>query len=477
MAKIVIVGAGFSGQYATLILQDALKDKGNHEITVINPHPKFTYIPSMIWVGIGQIKPEKAQFDLAPVYKRLGIKFILGMVREVHPDGNYLMVEPKEGNNSQLTRVDYDYMILATGPHLNFDATPGLGPDKGYTQSVCNPPHAIEASKHYLELVERVRRGEKAKIVIGTGHGSCTCQGAAFEFISLVHNNLVDRGLRDRVELQWLSNEPRLGDFGIGGFEKKMGSVMMTSEDIGRALFRDYDVKWQLQTHVLKVDEKRIYTENVKGDLKEFEYDFAMLIPPFAGQPIKYLDKEGNDLSGKLLNPAKFFKVDAVYGKPYDQLDGGDWPRTYQNPDYKNIFAVGIAFAPPGLVSEPCATPSGNPLSPAIPRTGYTSELTGKAAALNVVDMIEGREPSHTASLAETAGMCIASLKNSWFSGSAGVIGIHPIVRNKHAFPEYGRNINMGAVEIGLAGAWLKKGLHYAFLYKLSGKPFWKQIP
>jgi sulfide:quinone oxidoreductase len=57
------------------------------------------------------------------------------------------------------------------------------------------------------------------------------------------------------------------------------------------------------------------------------------------------------------------------------------------------------------------------------------------------------------------------------------VIGIHPIVRNKHAFPEYGRNLNMAAAEVGLAGAWLKKGLHYAFLYKLSAKPFWKQIP
>ena len=31
--------------------------------------------------------------------------------------------------------------------------------------------------------------------------------------------------------------------------------------------------------------------------------------------------------------------------------------------------------------------------------------------------------------------------------------------------------------EMGLAGAWLKKGLHYAFLYKLSGKPLWRYIP
>ena len=116
-------------------------------------------------------------------------------------------------------------------------------------------------------------------------------------------------------------------------------------------------------------------------------------------------------------------------------------------------------------------------MTPAIPRTGYTSELTGKAAALNVAEMIQGREPCHTASLAETAGMCIASMKNSWTSGQAAVIGIHPIVRNKERYPESGRDMKAAAVEMGLAGAWLKKGLHYAFLYKLSAKPFWKHIP
>ena len=125
MARTVIVGAGFSGQYAALILQDALKGKGNHEITVINPHPRFTYIPSMIWVGIGQIEPDMAQFELAPVYDRLGIKFIRGMAKEVHPDENYLLVETAGNGASEQLRVDYDFLINATGPRLNFDATPG----------------------------------------------------------------------------------------------------------------------------------------------------------------------------------------------------------------------------------------------------------------------------------------------------------------------------------------------------------------
>jgi sulfide:quinone oxidoreductase len=473
MAKTVILGAGFSGQYAALILRDALRGKGDHPITVISPQPKFTYIPSMIWVGVAQMQPEATQFELAPVYERLGIDFIEGMTKEIHPDESYILVDVA----GEKVRVAYDYLINATGPHLNFDATPGLGPEKGYTQSICTPPHASDTAAAYLELVKRLEKGDRARIVIGTGHGACTCQGAAFEFVCLVHNDLADRGLRDRVELRWLSNEPRPGDFGIDGFEVRKGSIIFTSEDMSSAIFKDYGILWDVNNHVHKVDEKCIYTENVTGESKEFEYDFAMLIPPFQGRDIQYLDKDGNDLSGSLLNPARFLKVDGGYGKRYEEIGPRDWPRTYQNPTYKNLFGIGIAFAPPSPMSRPCKAPSGAPISPAIPRTGYTSELTGKAAALNVAEMIQGREPCHTASLAETAGMCIASMKNSWRSGAATVIGLLPVVRNHERYPAYGRNMEHGAVEMGLAGAWLKKGLHHAFLYKLSAKPFWKHIP
>lgn len=473
MADTVIIGAGFSGHYAALILQDALKGKGDHTITVVNLYPKFTYIPSLVWVGIGQISAEEAQFDLKPVYDKLGINFIMGRAKEVHPDENYIVLDVDE----RPTRVDYDYLIVATGPKLDYDATPGLGPETGYTNSVCTPPHATNTAKNFLELVARLEKGKKARIVIGMGHGMCTCQGAAFEYISLVHNNLTDRGLRDQVELISISNEPRLGDFGIDGFEMRKGPVIFTAEDMALALYEDYGIKTNLSCHVYKVDEKTIYFETREGEHKEIDFDFAMLIPRFEGQPLLYLDKEGNDIKNIMCNPAGFVKVDAKYGKSYDEITAEDWPKTYQNPEYENIFAAGIAFAPPGTMSQPSKTASGKELFPAIPRTGYTSELTGKAAALNIADMIEGREPSHTASLAETPGMCVASLKNSWLSGSAATIGIQPIVRNRAVFPEHGRAIDMSAVEVGLAGAWLKKGLHYAFLYKLQAKPFWKSIP
>jgi len=474
MAKIVVVGAGFAGHYASLILADALKGKGNHEITVISRVPKFTYIPSLVWVGIGKMRAEQTQFDLKPVYDKVGINFVHGVAKEVHPDDQYVVVEKPNGDTQQ---VQYDYIIMATGPYLNFEGTPGLGPEKGYTQSICTPPHATKAASAYLELVSRMEKGDRVKIVIGTGHGAATCQGAAFEYISNLHNDLVDRGLRDRAEILWLSNEPALGDFGIDGLEFRHGGHLFKGSEVVEFLFEKYGIKWQIESHVKQVDENKIYTIDVNGNENEIEYDFAMLIPQFKAQPIKWIDKDGNDITGEMTNPAGFVKVDAVYGKPYDELDGPDWPRTYQNPKYKNVFAAGIAFAPPGPLSRPRQAPDGSPIAPAPPRTGYTAELSGRAAALNIVDMIEGREPSHTASMAETPGLYVASLKHDLLNGEAVTIAIYPVARNRAAFPEYGRDLDNCVAEVGLAGAWFKWFLHHAFLYKLQAKPGWKLIP
>ena len=59
-----------------------------------------------------------------------------------------------------------------------------------------------------------------------------------------------------------------------------------------------------------------------------------------------------------LFLPNGFMRVDADYTpKPYEQWKAGDWPRTYQSPDYLNVFAAGIAFAPPHAISRPAQEP------------------------------------------------------------------------------------------------------------------------
>ena len=122
------------------------------------------------------------------------------------------------------TTVEYDHLIVATGPRLDFEGTEGLGPEAGHSQSIYAGPHAVRARDAYLEEVARLEKGERRRFVIGTGHPGATCQGAAFEYVTNVHKDLVRRGVRDRADLLWLSNEQALGDFGVGGVSVRRGA-------------------------------------------------------------------------------------------------------------------------------------------------------------------------------------------------------------------------------------------------------------
>jgi sulfide:quinone oxidoreductase len=477
MARIVVVGAGFAGHTAALYLGDKLGRK--HTVTVVNRSDRFVYIPSLVWVGIDRMDVEKTRFSLRDVYKKFNVDFVHGRVDEVHPDEQYVSGVTEDGQDTAF-KLEYDYIILATGPKLDFGATEGLGPMAGNSWSICNPPHAIEARDHYLESVARMQAGEKQRIVIGTGHGAATCQGAALEYITNVHKDLVRREVREKAELVYMSNERELGDFGIRGVSVMHRGQRTTGADFIGAAFKDYGIEPQVAKSVTAVGPGAAQWENAEGEKGETKFDYAMLIPRFTGVDMKYLDKDGNDVSDDLVNPARLVKVDAIYGLPYDQLEQNPdaWPAVYQNPAYPNVFAAGISFAPPGPISQPFTNPNGLPLSPAPPRTGMVSGIIGRIVALNIIDLVKKGRMTHSERMTEMAAACIASMGDSLWDGSAAVIMVHPVVPDMRRYPnEEGRDQFVTHLEMGLAGAWMKRMIHVTFMHKLQGRIGWQLIP
>ncbi len=476
MSKVVIIGAGFAGHTAALYLGDALGRR--HEITVVNKYDYFGFVPSWVWVGIGHMKPEKTIFPLEPVYTKKNIHFVHGAVTEIHPDEQFVLAEKADGSGVQ--KLEYDYLVNATGPKLNFEATEGLGPKTGHTYSICTLDHAKQAAQEYAKMIARLEKGEKLKMVIGTGHPGATCQGAGFEYLSNIHKDLVKRNLRDQVELTWLSNEAALGDFGVRGISAKIKGEMVTSEEFTRSIFTEAQINWEVQKGVKKVDEKYIYWEDYDGKEGQLEYDFAMLIPQFLGVPIKYVDKDGNDLSEKIVNKAGFTLVDAIYGLDWPTLaeNPDAWPAVYQNPTYKNIFAAGIAFAPPGSISKPHVNPNGLSITAAPPRTGMVSGIIGRVVAKNIIDLIKNGQMTHHERMTHMVAACIASMGDSLWDGAAATMIMYPVVPDKRTFPKgNGRDRFVTHMEIGLAGAWMKRMLHTTFIWKFKGLPGWKIIP
>ena len=485
MARVVVLGAGVSGHTASTFLRKWLSPE--HEVVVVTPNSKWNWIPSNIWVGVGQMTKDDVVFELAPVYEKVGIDYRQAKAVSIHPEGGeneekpYVTIEyTGQGKEGQTETLTYDYLINATGPKLNFAATEGLGPDNGYTVSVCTADHAVHANDELQKIIAKMKAGEKQKIVVGTGHGLCTCQGAAFEYIFNIEHELNKAGVRDKAEITWISNEAFLGDFGIGGLHIKRGAYAASSRLFAESLFAEKGIPWILGTHVSKIEEGKIHYEQLDGTTGELEYDFAMLIPPFSGVGLKAYAKDGSDITDKLFAPNGFLKVDTDYTpKPYEEWKASDWPKTYQNPDYKNIFAVGIAFAPPHPISKPMKSVNGTPITPAPPRTGMPSGIIGKAVAMSIRDMIEGKasEPTHKASMAEMGAACVASAGKGVTDGMAVALTVYPVVPDFEKYPGIGRDLDYTFGEIGLAGHWIKHILHHMFIYKAKLNPGWTLIP
>ena len=485
MARIVVLGAGISGHTVARYLSLWL-DKG-HRVTVVSPKPKWNWIPSNVWVGCGEMTVDQVTFDLAKVYEKAGVEFLQARAVSTHPEGDasrerpFVRIEYTDpARAGQSDDVDYDYLVNATGPKLNFGATPGLGPEAGHTVSVCTPEHAVQANERLQECIQAMKKGEERRFVVGTGHGLCTCQGAAFEYIYNVDQALRMAGVRDQADLCWISNEYELGDFGMGGVHVHRGGYITNSKVFAESLMVERGIRWITRAAVNRIEPGKIHYETLDGHFHELDYDFAMLIPPFAGVGLKAFDQSGVDITSEVFAPNGFMKVDADYqAKPYEDWSKRDWPKTYQTPNYKNIFAVGIAFAPPHPISKPMQSPNGTPISPTPPRTGMPSAAIGKAVAANIRDLLKGKikEPIHTASMGEMGAACVASTGSHILKGSAATMTVYPVVPDYETYPEYGRDMSLTFGEIGLAGHWMKWILHYVFMYQARMQPGWSILP
>ena len=311
------------------------------------------------------------------------------------------------------------------------------------------------------------------------GHGTCTCEGAAFEYVFNVDHELREAGVRDRARLVYLTNEAELGDFGVDGMVFEERGFQTTSELWAGSLFRERGVEAILGAHVIRVEPGVVRYETLDGLEHSLEFDFGMLLPPFGGVPLQAFDRDGTEITAQLFAPSGFMKVDADYTpKPYEEWRADDWPRSYQAVGYDNIWAVGIAFAPPHQISRPRKSANGTVIAPSPPRTGMPSGVMGKVAAMSIADRIKkgASAPNHEASMAAMGAACVASVGEGLRTGSAAAMTMMPVVPDYQRYPT-GRDLADTRGEVGLAGHWVKLMLHYLFLYKAKALPGWQLIP
>lgn len=351
MAHIVIVGAGLGGMPAAYEIRALLAKE--HRITVVNSTDYFQFVPSNPWVAVGWREREQITLPIAPYLARKDIDFIPKAVDSIEASTSQVTLE-----GGQI--LQYDYLVITTGPKLSFSEVPGAGPSThgggGFTHSICSVDHAQAFFADYQKFLDN-----PGPVIIGAMPGA-SCFGPAYEFAFILDTDLRKRKLRNKVPITYITSEPYIGHLGLGGVGDSKS--MLESE------MRNRDMKWITNAKTTRVEEGKMFVtqlDDLSNVYKEHEVGFklSMMLPAFKGV-------DAVAAVPNLCNPRGFVLIDEFQ----------------RSKAYRNIFSAGVCVAIPPVEVTP--VPTGTP------KTGYMIESMVGAIAHNIADELAGKSPQAT---------------------------------------------------------------------------------
>jgi sulfide:quinone oxidoreductase len=233
--------------------------------------------------------------------------------------------------------------VIATGD-LGWDSIPGLGPSR-YTHSIFTPRDAEAIYAAFQDFLEH-----PGPAVIGAVPGA-SCMGAGYEYLFNFDQYVRKHKVRDRVPITWVTPEPTLGHFGIGGI--KGGELMLK-------LFLDWQgIEFRAGAAITEVTDDAV----ILASGERLPARRKMLVPAFRG--------------------ARVIRESPGVGDERGFVVTDD---TYRHKRYPNIFAAGLAVR----VANPfsASVPFG------VPKTGYPTDEMAKTAVKNITRVLRGQSTS-----------------------------------------------------------------------------------
>ena len=163
--QIVILGGGAGGLVAANELRKKLGTE--HRIVVIDKNSKHVFQPSLLWLMIGQRKPEKIQKELS-LLTRKGIEFINDEVKEISISEKSV----KTGKGA----INFDYLIISLGADLAAESIKGLK-ESGFNL------YSIDSVSKLGKELEKFTDGKIVVLIAGTPF---KCPAAPYEAAMLL---------------------------------------------------------------------------------------------------------------------------------------------------------------------------------------------------------------------------------------------------------------------------------------------------
>lgn len=290
MEKLLILGGGTAGTMAANTLRKSLGS--NWSITVIDADDNHRYQPGYLFIPFGTYQPTQVTKSRRKVLHK-DIALIYGEIDRVEADANRVLLT--DGRT-----FDYDQLIIATGVEPRPDQTPGMDGD-GWRDTI----HEFFTYEGSVALAKKLKDWQGGRLVVHITEMPIKCPVAPLEFSFLADDYFKKRGIRDKVELVYVTPLD-------AAFTKPIAAEAFgnTLEEKGITVVPDFMIE-SVDGEAGKI---------VAYDETEVEFDLLVTIPLNMGA--EYIARSG---LGNELNLV-----------PVDKF-------TQQSDEYPNIFALGDA--------------------------------------------------------------------------------------------------------------------------------------
>lgn len=336
-ARIVIAGSGLGG---IAVASRLMKLLDGAQVTIVDARQQHYYQPGFTLVATGVWPVDKVR-DPTADFIPAGVKWVSEMVAEFDPAAN--MVVTSGGQ-----RIAYDYLVVATGLHLDYAQIEGMDVaaiGRNGLASVYAGPQAAEASWGALDSFRQ--KGGKAVMTLPAG--PLKCAGAPLKMTFMVADRLKQSGTLAASRIDFHTGLPTDTVFG----------VKVVNDDV-LARWKALDIHNHYLSKLVAVDPaaRKAVFASPEGQRESVDYDFLHVVPPMrAPDVVKKSDlawKEGG------FAPGGWLEVDKA---------------TLQHRRYKNVFGIG----------DINGTPRG--------KTAATVKKAAPVVAHNLVQVVAGAEP------------------------------------------------------------------------------------
>jgi sulfide:quinone oxidoreductase len=253
--RIVIIGGGTAG----ITVAARLRNAGEDDVAVIEPADTHYYQPLWTLVGGGVAKASESARRMSDVMPR-GVRWIQAHAAAIDPDAQRITMG--DGNV-----VDYEYLVVAPGLQLDFDAVEGLATTLGRNGVSSN--YRFDLAPVMWELLGAMRGG---RAVFTMPAGTIKCGGAPQKIAYLAADQWRRAGVLDDIQITMILPTPAM--FGIPAFARVLEQVV-----------ERYGIDVRLEHELVAVDgeNRRATFVDRRGGQEhktELDYDVMHVTPP-----------------------------------------------------------------------------------------------------------------------------------------------------------------------------------------------------